>query len=188
MIPVSWDEILYRFAGSQQCYKLFINYILRLHVKPFIPTIRDPSFVQPGSRFAGMKSSHVIVSARLGEIKKLIIEDISIVSLRPIWRQSVRKKVNKYLCRISSFYRSSHQRCSAKKVFLKILQYSQENTCVGVSLRTFKSAILSKRNSNADAAKFLRTPILKNICERLLLILWKRIDTAENQTTQVKNF
>ena len=70
--------------GSRQCYKFFINYILRLHVKRFIPARRDPSFVQPGSRFAGMKFSHVIVSARLGEIKKLIIEDISIVSLRPI--------------------------------------------------------------------------------------------------------
>ena len=36
------------------------------------------------------------------------------------------KKVNKYFCRISSFYRSSHRKCSAKKVFLKILKYSQE--------------------------------------------------------------
>ena len=137
-------------SGSQQCYKLFINYILRLHVKRFIPARRDPSFVQPGSRFAGTKFSHVIASARLGGIKKLIIEDISIVSLRLMRRQSARKKVNKYLCRISSFYRSSHRICSAKKVFLKILQYSQENTCVGVSMRAFRSAILSKRDSNAD--------------------------------------
>ena len=133
---------------SRQCYKLFINYILRLHVKRFISARRDPSFVQPGSHFAGMKFSHVIVSARLGEIKKLIIEDISIVSLRPIWRQSVRKKVNKYLCRISSLYRKP--KCSAKEVFLKILQYSQENTYIGVSWRTFKSAILSKTDSKTD--------------------------------------
>ena len=28
-----------------------------------------------------------------------------------------------------------------------------------------------------NTANFLRTPILKNICERLLLTLWKRIDT-----------
>ena len=68
--------------GSRQGYKLFINYILRLHVKRFIPARRDLSFVQPGSCFAGTKFSHVIVSARLGGIKKLIIEDISIVSLR----------------------------------------------------------------------------------------------------------
>ena len=133
---------------SRQCYKLFINYILRLHAKRFIPTRRDPSFVQPGSRFAGMKFSHVIVSARLGEIKKLIIEDISIVSLRPIWRQSVRKKVNKYLWRISSLYRKP--KSSAKEVFLKFLQYSQENTYIGVSWWTFKSVVLSKKNSKAD--------------------------------------
>ena len=58
--------------GSRQCYKLFINYILRLQVKRFIPVRRDPSFVQPGSRFAEMKFSHVIASARLDGIKKFI--------------------------------------------------------------------------------------------------------------------
>ena len=72
MIPVSWDEILSRFAGSGQCYKLFKNYILRLHVKRFILARRNPSFVQPGSRFAGTKFSHVIASARQGGIKMLI--------------------------------------------------------------------------------------------------------------------
>ena len=29
--------------------------------------------------------------------------------------------------------RSSHRRCSIKKLFLKISQHSQENTCVGIS-------------------------------------------------------
>ena len=29
-------------------------------------------------------------------------------------------------------FRSSHERCYVKKMFLKIWQYSQENTCVGV--------------------------------------------------------
>ena len=33
----------------------------------------------------------------------------------------------------STIFRSSHQRCSIKKLFLKILQYSQKNTCVRVS-------------------------------------------------------
>ena len=46
--------------GSQQCYKPFINYIQRLHVKSFILGGRDLSFVLPGSRFAGMKFSHVM--------------------------------------------------------------------------------------------------------------------------------
>ena len=36
-------------------------------------------------------------------------------------------------------YWSSHQSCSIKKLLLKILQYSQENTCVGVSLITFQA-------------------------------------------------
>ena len=70
----------------------------------------------------------------------------------------MRKNV-KCLCGNSSFYRSIHRRCSAEKVFLKVLHYSQENTCVGVSLRTFTSAILSKRDSNADVFLWiLRTP------------------------------
>ena len=75
MIPVSRDEIMFYFAGNpaiQQCYKLFINHILRLHVKRFIPARWNPSFVQPGSRFAGTKFYHVIALAPLGGIKKLI--------------------------------------------------------------------------------------------------------------------
>ena len=44
-----------------------------------------------------------------------------------------------------------------KKLFLMILQYSQKNTCVGVSF------------SILNIAKFLRAPTLKNICERLPL-------------------
>ena len=59
--------------GSRQYYKLFLNYILRFHVKHFIPARRGPSFVQPGFRFAGTtKFSHVIASVHLGRIKKLI--------------------------------------------------------------------------------------------------------------------
>ena len=30
-------------------------------------------------------------------------------------------------------FRSIHQRCSIEKMFFKIFQYSQENTCVGIS-------------------------------------------------------
>ena len=78
--------------------------------------------------------------------------------------------------RIYEFFknsRSSHRRSSVKKVFLKISQYSQENTCVWASLMSFESTLL-KRDSNTDIftwilQKFLRTPILKNIWERLHL-------------------
>ena len=64
-----------------------------------------------------------------------------------------------------------------KKLFLKILQYSQESNCVGISflikMQAFRAPALLKRNSKAGAfaniEKFLRTNILKYICERLLL-------------------
>ena len=58
--------------GSRQCYKLFINHILRLYVKSFIPARWDPFFVLPGSFFAGTKFYHVISSAYLRGTKKLI--------------------------------------------------------------------------------------------------------------------
>ena len=45
--------------------------------------------------------------------------------------------------------RSSHRRCSIKKVFLKTLQNSQENTCVGASLVSLESTLL-KRDFNTD--------------------------------------
>ena len=58
--------------GSRQCYKLFINYILQLRVKSFIPARKDPSFVLPGFHFAGTKFYHVIATAHLNGMKKLI--------------------------------------------------------------------------------------------------------------------
>ena len=64
---------------------------------------------------------------------------------------------------------SSH-RCSVKKPFLKIWQYSRETPVLESS---FRPTTLLKRDSNklfpVNIGKFLRTPILKNICERLLL-------------------
>ena len=68
MIPVDWDEILSRFVSIPA-----VLYILhKLYVKSFIPARRDPSFVLPGSRFAGTKYFHVIASARLSGMKNLI--------------------------------------------------------------------------------------------------------------------
>ena len=58
--------------GSRQCLKLFINYILWLHVKSFIPARREPSFALPQSCFAGTKFSRVIASTCLSGIKKLM--------------------------------------------------------------------------------------------------------------------
>ena len=139
--------------GSSQCYIPCINYILQLHIKCFILTRWDPFFVQPGSCFAGTKFSHVITSVHLGRIKELINFNrlkIFLLCFYNSYDVICEKKFYKHLCRISLFYRSSYWRCFAKKLLLKILQYSQENTYVGVSSRVFKSAILSKRDSNVD--------------------------------------
>ena len=60
----------------------------------------------------------------------------------------------------------------SKNVFLKVLQISQENTCVGVFLIKFVKNFVKKRLQHncfpVKFGKFLRTPILRNICERLL--------------------
>ena len=46
--------------GSQQYYKLFINYTQHLHVKSFLLAWWDLSFVVLGFRFPGMKFFHVM--------------------------------------------------------------------------------------------------------------------------------
>ena len=73
--------------------------------------------------------------------------------------------------------RSSHQRCSIKKGFLKLSQYSQKTPCVGALLDksvdmkgfSFIKKRLQQRCSPVNIEKFLRTPTLKNTIERLLL-------------------
>ena len=64
-----------------------------------------------------------------------------------------------------------------KKLFLKILQYSQEKNCAWVSFLIKLYALspvtllkrLQHRRFPVNIVKFLRTLILKNICKRLLL-------------------
>ena len=79
--------------------------------------------------------------------------------------------------RKASFQRNSHWRCSVRKGVFVILQILQQNTCVGVSFNKvtgFKACnVIEKRLRHkcflVKFAKFSRTPILKNICEQLLL-------------------
>ena len=78
---------------------------------------------------------------------------------------------------IWSFYRSSRPRCSVKKVFLEILQNSQESTCTRVSflIKSRAATLLKKRLWQrcfpVNFAKFLSTPfVIKRLC-RLLLFL-----------------
>ena len=56
-------------------------------------------------------------------------------------------------------------------MFLKISQITQENTCVGDS---FYKVAGQQMCFSVKFAKFLRTSILKNICERLLLNMHKQ--------------
>ena len=67
--------------------------------------------------------------------------------------------------------RSSHRRCSVKKIFIKIYKISWENTCVGVVFfKNFIKKRLQHRCFPMKFAKFFRISILKNICERQLLL------------------
>ena len=86
---------------------------------------------------------------------------------------------------------------STRKVFLKNSQYSQENTCVGISfwikMQAFRAQALLKGDSNtgvfANIEKTLRTPILKNICERLLLrVSLERFPTWTNNIGSEEDF
>ena len=75
--------------------------------------------------------------------------------------------------------RSSDQRCSLKKVFWKISQNSQKNTCAGVSLiklQAFRPATLLKERLwhmcfPVNFAKFWRKSFLQNTSGQLLLWL-----------------
>ena len=87
----------------------------------------------------------------------------------------------KYNLKISNIYhhikfrRSIMNRCSIKKLFLKILQYSKSckilqiffNENVGLQSCNFFKKRLQHRCFPVNIAKFLRTPVLKNICQRL---------------------
>ena len=74
-------------------------------------------------------------------------------------------------------YRSSHWRCSVKKMFLEILQNSQENICARVSfLIKLQACNFIKKQALVQVfpvnfAKFLRTPFLQNTSWRVLLKL-----------------
>ena len=66
--------------------------------------------------------------------------------------------------------RSNHQRCSVKKVFLKISQNSWENACTRVSfLIKLQAKRIWHRCFPLNFVKFLRTQFLLNSSGRLLL-------------------
>ena len=86
------------------------------------------------------------------------------------------------------------RRCSLKKLFLIILQYSQENTCVGgipfliKIIFNKRPTTLSKRDSNASVfLVILPNFFLKNICERLLLRVFPLMSQFERFSTWTNN-
>ena len=66
-------------------------------------------------------------------------------------------------------FRSSHGRCSMKKIFLKISQNSQENTCARVRPATLLKKRLWHRCFPVNFAKVLRTSFLQNTSGSLFL-------------------
>ena len=83
-----------------------------------------------------------------------------------------------------------NRNCSTKKRLLKISQYSQENTSVrifffnknaGLQACSFIKTRLQHSCFLVSIEKYLTTPILKNICERLLLrVFLERFPTWTN--------
>ena len=79
------------------------------------------------------------------------------------------------MARYLKLYRSSHHRCSVKKVFLEISQKSQENTCSRVSflikLKAYATLLkerLCHRCFPVNFVEFLRIPFSQNRSGRLL--------------------
>ena len=69
-------------------------------------------------------------------------------------------------------FRSSHRRCSVKKGVLKKFAYfTGKHLCWSLFLIKFIKKRLQHWCFSVKFAKFLRTSILKNICERLFLFV-----------------
>ena len=88
-----------------------------------------------------------------------------------------------------SISKSGHwRRCSIKKIFLKILQNLQENTCTRVSfLIKLQDFRLRHRCFPITFAKFSRTPFLWNTLWQLLQSKCGKIQTRNFTLTQYIN-
>ena len=104
--------------------------------------------------------------------------------------------VVKYNSKISNiyhylkFWKSIINRCSIKKLFSKISQYLQENTCVGVSflikMQAFRFAILLKTDSNTDVSReYCKT--FKNTWEHLWTAVWTFSLWINNITSNIES-
>ena len=113
-------------------------------ISPKVRVIVDGFFPFTSEGYARTKNVLIINYGKPSEVANDHIQNI--MSLPHI------NSVNLYkIDELTEKFRNSHQRCSIKKVFLKISQNSQENRCFPVNF-----------------AKFLRTSFLQNTTGRLL--------------------
>ena len=81
----------------------------------------------------------------------------------------------------STIFRSSHRRCSIKKAIKLFVIFTGKHLCwglfsnkvAGLQVCNFIKKRLQHRYFLVNIGKFIRTPILKNICEWLLPHFWK---------------
>ena len=87
------------------------------------------------------------------------------------------------LISFSSHIRNSHQRCSIKKTCLKILQNSQENTCIRVSflikLQTFKNTFFTE-HLWTTASEIWKAPIFPNLQTGASALIFGKPDSCTN--------
>ena len=98
-----------------------------------------------------------------------------LIKIESTWRREIKEQTPQ----LTSLYRgrtvrSNQRRCSIKKLLLKISQHPQETPGLE-SLFCLKTCNFIKKRSQhrcfpVNIAKFLRLPILKNICERQLFV------------------
>ena len=115
---------------------------------------------------------HVVVNNYLCNVLCTFLAKIESSWTREIKKQTLQLIL---LC-CGRTVRSSHRRCSIKKLFLKNLQYPQETLVLESLFKTFfkkssRRSFIKKRSQHrcflVNNRRFLRLPILKNICERL---------------------
>ena len=95
-------------------------------------------------------------------------------------------------------FRSSHRSCSIKNAVLKnFAKFEGKDLCWSLRPATLFKKRLQHRYFPVNIAKILRTPTLKNICERLFMyfrmlrkknyFFWKNINMANRKIEKVGN-
>ena len=131
---------------------------------------------------------------KLDKFQKLFsIRNEKLGSLRCFSINESKKQLKQSLSKSKIFFRSSHQRCSVKKVVHKKfatltgkhLRWSLFNKVAGFQACNFTKKRLQHRCFPVIKAKFLRTPMMKDLCKWLLpkiypvLLFWFLEDTSE---------